>query len=226
LNEGFRYAFGFAPIRSLLMLLALVSLMGMPLSTLMPVFARDILHGGPGLLGLLMGATGVGALSAALYLASRASILGLGREIVAAAGMFGLGVIGFSFSDMVPLSLIILVVTGFAMMLQMAGSNTLLQTIVDDDKRGRVMSLYTMAFMGSAPLGSILGGSLAERYGAPLALQVGGGMCLIGAVLFGCQLPKLREQIRPIYRRVGILPEVANAVQISADLAAPPKEAP
>jgi MFS family permease len=225
LKEGFAYAFGFAPIRTLLLLIGLVSLMGMPLSVLLPVFAEEILGGGATLLGFLMGASGIGALAAALYLASRTTVLGLGRQMIWATTFFGLGMAVFSLSRSVPLSLAALTVTGFCMMLQMAASNTLLQTIVDEDKRGRVMSLYTMAFMGTAPLGSLLAGAVADRYGAPVALQIGGAACVVGALLFGTRLPRLREQVRPIYERIGVLPQVAAAVENAAELTTPPERA-
>ncbi len=148
LQEGFSYAFGFAPIKYILMLVALISAMGMPYTVLMPIFAKDILGGGPHTLGFLMGATGVGALTGALYLASRRTVVGLGRWIAIAAGIFGLGLIGFSFARVLSLSMSLLFVVGFGMMTQMASCNTILQTIAEDDKRGRVMSFYTMAFMG------------------------------------------------------------------------------
>jgi MFS family permease len=224
LIEGFRYGFGFPPIRALLLLLALVSLMGMPLSVLMPVFANDILHGGPTLFGVLTGASGCGALAAALYLASRKSVLGLGRIMTGATAVFGISLIAFSLSRSIPLSIGLLVVAGCSMMLEMAASNTLIQTIVDEDKRGRVMSLYTMAFFGTAPLGSLLAGTIASHGGAPLALQVSGVACLVGAILFARSLPRLREFVRPIYQRAGILPQVAVAIETTAELEVPPQE--
>jgi len=224
--EGFSYAFGFEPIRALLLSPGMVSLMGMPLSVLLPIFATDILKGGPSLLGFLIGASGIGALTAALYLASRGTVLGLGRQMALATGVFGAGMIAFASSRSIPLSLGILVVTGFCMMLQMAAANTLLQTIVDEDKRGRVMSLYTMAFMGTAPIGSLLAGLIANNFSAPLALEIGGATCIVGSLLFARKLPSLREQVRPIYQRAGILPEVAIAVETSAELHTPPEESP
>jgi MFS family permease len=224
LAEGFAYAFGFAPIRALLVLLGLVSLMGMPLSTLLPVFANDILRGGPRLFGFLASASGIGALSAGLYLASRPTVLGLGRLIAWATGLFGASMLVFAFSRSVPLSLVTAVAVGFFMMLQLASSNTLLQTIVDDDKRGRVMSIYTMAFMGTAPLGSLMAGGVAHWLSAPAALQISGVSCIVAAVLFARHLPNLREQVRPIYQRAGILPQVAVALETTADLVAPPEE--
>jgi MFS family permease len=207
LQEGFSYAFGFAPIRSILLLLALVSLMGMPYMVLMPIFAGKILHGGPQAFGFLLGASGSGALIGALYLASRRSVLGLGRIIVIASGLFGIGLIVFSLSRVFWLSLLSMLLTGFGMMVQMASSNTVLQTIVEEDKRGRVMSFYTMAFMGMVPFGSLLAGSLANMIGAPNTVMVGGIACIFGSALFAKKLATLREMVRPIYIEKGIFVE-------------------
>jgi MFS family permease len=206
-KEGFSYAFGFPPIRSLLLLLGLVSLLGMPYIVLMPVFAKNILHGGPHTLGFLLGASGVGALVGAIYLASRKSVLGLGRLITIALNIFGIGLIAFSLSRTLSLSLLLLVFTGFGMMVQMASSNTVLQTIVEEDKRGRVMSLYTMAFMGMVPFGSLLAGSLASKIGAPGTIMISGVACILGSILFARKLPLLRGLVRPIYMRKGIIRE-------------------
>ena len=158
LKEGFSYTFNFEPIKSIILLLALISLMGMPYAVLMPVIAKEILHGDSFTFGFLMGASGVGALMGGIYLASRRNVLGLEKIIPLSASVFGLGLITFSLSRVFLLSSILMVVTGLGMMLQMASSNTIIQTVVDDDKRGRVMSLYTMAFMGSAPFGSFIAG--------------------------------------------------------------------
>jgi MFS family permease len=224
LREGWRYVAGSAPIRSILLLLAVVSLVGMPYTVLMPVFASTILHGGPHTLGFLMAATGVGALLGALFLANRRTVLGLGKVIPAMAGVFGAGLIGFSLSRSLWLSLILLLVTGLGFMVQMAASNTLIQTLVDDDKRGRVMSFYLMAFMGTAPFGSLLAGGLAHRIGAPRTLLLGGCGCIAGAIWFASLLPKLRERVRPIYVRMGILPEMAEGIASAAELAVPPEQ--
>jgi MFS family permease len=205
MKEGFSYAFGFAPIKYILLLLTLVSLMGMPYTVLMPVFAKEILHGDSHTFGFLMGATGLGALTGALYLASKKSILGLGKLIPIASAVFGFGLITFSVSRFLSLSVVLLVITGFGMMLQMAASNTILQTIVDDDKRGRVMSLYTMAFMGTAPFGSLLAGSLADLIGSPNTILAGGIACVSGAIIFARKLPELRKTIRPIYIKMGVI---------------------
>jgi MFS family permease len=207
LREGWTYVAGSPPIRSILLLLALVSLVGMPYTVLMPVFASKILHGGSHTLGFLMAATGLGALAGAVFLANRRSVLGLGRIIPLMAGLFGAGLIGFSLSRTLWLSIPLLFVTGLGFMVQMAASNTLLQTLVEDDKRGRVMSFYTMAFMGTAPFGSLLAGSLATRFGAPHTLLLGGVGCIAAACWFATLLPGLRELVRPIYVQMGILPE-------------------
>jgi MFS family permease len=220
LREGWRYASRFAPIRDILLLLALVSLVGMPYTVLMPVFANDVLHGGPSTLGLLMAASGVGALIGALFLAARKTVLGLGKFIPWMAGAFGAGLIVFSFSRRLWLSLLLMVVTGLGFMVQMAASNTVLQTIVEEDKRGRVMSFYTMAFMGTAPFGSLLAGSAAQRIGAPHTLFIGGVGCLLGALWFATSLPALR---RPIYVKIGILPEMAAGIQHTSELSVPPE---
>jgi len=213
LKEGLNYSFGFSPIRSILLLLALVSLVGMPYTVLMPVFARDILRGGPHTLGFLMGSVGAGALAGAVYLASRKTVLGLGKVITFAATVFGVGLILFSFSRHLLLSMVLLFFVGMGMMLQMAASNTVLQTIVDDDKRGRVMSFYAMAFFGMAPLGSLMAGSLGSKIGAPATVMIGGICCIIGALIFLHRLPALRKLVHPIYRKRGILTEVAAGLQ-------------
>lgn len=198
-KEGLTYVLGFAPIRCILMLLALVSFTGMPYTVLMPVFASEILHGGPHTLGFLMGASGTGALAGAFFLASRKTIKGLERNIPLAAGLFGTGLILFSQSRCLLFSLFVLLFTGFGMMVQMASCNTVVQTIVDDDKRGRVMSLYAAAFMGVVPFGSLFAGSMASWFGAPNAVLLGGIASVVGALLFSSRLPALREVILPIY---------------------------
>jgi MFS family permease len=218
LAEGFRYAFGFAPIRAIMVLLATVSLAGFPYTVLMPVFARDILDGDSHLLGFLTGAGGVGALGGALYMASRRTVLGLGKVISLAGGGFGVSLIAFSFSRWIPLSFVLMLATGFCMMVQMASSNTVLQTLVDDDKRGRVMSIYTMAFMGMAPFGSLLAGTGASALGAPATVLLGGVVCIVGAVAFASSLPTLRRLVRPIYVKRGILPEIAEGLRSATEL--------
>jgi MFS family permease len=206
LKEGFIYAYGFLPIRNILLLLGWTSLVGMAYTTLMPVFAKDILHGNSQTFGFLMAASGMGAAIGAIYLASRKSVIGLLRIIGVASGIFGLSLIAFSFSHSLWLSLILLLLVGFGMMVQMASSNTVLQTVVDDTKRGRVMSLYAMSFL-MGPFGSLLGGSLASKIGAPYTIIISGASCLLGSFLFIKKLPSLRGMIRPIYVQKGILSE-------------------
>jgi MFS family permease len=218
LREGWRYVTRFQPVRSILLLLGLVSLVGMPYTVLMPIFATRILHGGPHTLGFLMGASGIGALASAIWLATRKSVLGLGRVIPIMSAMFGAGLISFSLSHWLSLSLILMLFTGFGMMQQMAASNTILQTIVDENMRGRVMSYYSMAFAGSAPFGSLAAGIIADRIGAPATLMVGGGACILGAAWFVTQLKQIRHQIRPIYIRLGILPEMAAGIETATVL--------
>jgi len=224
LKDGVRYALGFAPIRSLLFLVGLVSVVGVPFTVLMPIFATDVLHGGPHTLGLLMSSLGVGALGGALLLAARGSVRGLGRVILAAVILFGLSLVGFALSRNEWLSMALLAAAGLGMMVHMASSNTILQTIVDEDKRGRVMSFYAMASMGSVPLGSLLSGALAARVGAPVTVVLGGIACLLGAAGFARGLPRLRQQIRPIYARLGVIPEVAAGLHTAAEPSAPPRD--
>lgn len=203
-REGCRYTFGSPPLRSLLILLAVSSLVGAPYTVLMPVFAKTILGGGPHTLGFLMGAGGAGALLAALTLAARSSVRGLTGLVPRAGALFGLGLILFSFSRSAPLSMILILLAAAGFMVQVAGSNTILQTIVDDDKRGRVLSLFVLSFLGTAPFGSLFAGAVADRWGAPFALQVGGVCCLAGALWFVRQLPSVRAAIRPIYERLSV----------------------
>jgi MFS family permease len=205
LRAGLRYVSTFVPVRTLLLLLALVSVMGMPYTVLMPEIATRVLHGGPNTLGFLMAATGVGALASALYLASRQTVIGLGRAIAVAVTTFGVGLIVFGASHWLLFSLAILTVVGGAFMLALAGTNTIVQTIVDEDLRGRVMAFYAMAFLGTAPLGSLLAGVLASRIGAPATIQAGGAACVVGGLVFALRLPRLRELVRPIYARQGII---------------------
>jgi MFS family permease len=224
LRDGWIYIRGFRPIWWILLLLALISLVGMPYTTLMPIFAGRILHGGAHTLGFLMGATGVGALIGAVRLAARRTVLGLGRVIPMTAAGFGASLIAFSMSRYQWLSMLLLVVTGFCFMQQMASSNTILQTIVEDKKRGRVMSFYSMAFQGVAPFGSLIAGAAASRVGAPLTLLIGGAICIAGAALFASQLPVLRRLVRPIYVQMGVIPEVASGIQAASALQQPAEE--
>ncbi len=218
LREGFRYAFNSVPIKHILILLSLVSLTGVPYQVLMPVFAKDIFHGGPKTLGFLMAMAGFGALMGAIYLAARKSVVGLGRIIALAALSFGVGVSIFSFSKDLWFSLFMICFAGFSMMVQMAASNTILQTIVEEDKRGRIMSFYTMSFMGTTPFGSLLAGSLASKIGAPHTLFLGGVCCIIGALVFFRKLPLIREKIRPIYVEKGIIPEMVKGIGAASGL--------
>ena len=206
LHEGWAYVTGFVPVRTILMLFAVVSLMGMPVVVLMPIFAAKVLHGGPHTLGFLMGAMGVGALASALSLAARRNVRGLIRGIPIAAVIFSIGLIGFGFSHWFWLSMLTALVAGVGMMQGMAASNTVIQTLVSEEMRGRVMSFYTMAFMGMAPFGSLLAGSMASAFGAPTAVVVTGTVVLLGAAWFFTRLPAIRKIIRPIYREMGILP--------------------
>jgi len=180
--------------------------MGMPFVVLMPIFAAQVLHGGPHTLGFLMGAMGVGALISALALAARKSVLGLVRMIPIAAAVFGVGLIGFGLSRWFWLSMVMVLIAGMGMMQGMAGSNTIIQTIVPEDKRGRVMSYYTVAFVGMAPFGSLLAGSVAHVIGAPWTVAMNGGVVLLGAGWFWTQSAAVRREMRPIYREMGILP--------------------
>jgi MFS family permease len=206
LKVGWTYVSEFVPVRTILLLFAVVSLMGMPFVVLMPIFAARVLHGGPHTLGFLMGAMGVGALVSALSLAARKSVRGLVRMIPIAAAVFGLGLIGFGLSRVFWLSMIMVFVAGMGMMQGMAASNTIIQTIVSEDKRGRVMSYYTMAFMGMAPFGSLLAGTMAHKVGAPWTVIVNGAVVVLGAAWFATRLPEVRREIRPVYREMGILP--------------------
>ncbi len=216
LKEGWTYVSKFAPVRTILLLFATISLMGMPFTVLMPVFAAKVLHGGAHTLGFLMGALGAGALVGAISLAFRKSVLGLGRLIAISSAIFGAGLIAFGLSRVLWLSLVLMVITGYGMMQQMAASNTIIQTIVPEDKRGRVMSYYTMAFVGMAPFGSLLAGGLAHLVSAPMTLLMTGACCIVAAGWFATQLPNIRLHIRPIYRELGILPPEVIAVMADA----------
>lgn len=213
LKEGIVYAFGFPPIRALLLLVALVSLTGASYAQLLPVFAQQILHGGPLTQGLLASSAGLGAFAGAMYLAMRRDVRGLSLLIAWAPTVFGIGLIGMGLSSSLWITLAVLPVVGFGMITQMAATNTMIQTIVDDDKRGRVMSFYSMAFMGTIPLGSLLAGSLVHFIGAPRTVMIAGLCCIAGSLVFLSKLPKLRRMIHPIYVRKGIIPEMAAGLQ-------------
>jgi MFS family permease len=205
LKEGWVYVSGFRPIRTILLLFALLSLMGMPFMVLMPIFASIVLHGGPDTLGFLLGASGVGAFISAVSLALRKTVRGLTTMIQISAFLFGIGLICFGLSQVLPLSIFLMLIVGFGMMQGMAASNTVIQTLVPEDKRGRVMSYYTMAFVGMTPFGSLLAGSLAHRLGAPNAVIITGAFCLAGAIWFSTQLKSIRTIMRPIYVEMGII---------------------
>src|SRR4051794_4811943 len=205
LVTGFRYVTSFVPVRSALLLLSLVSVMGMPYTVLMPAISANVLHGGPHTLGFLMTASGAGALVGALYLASRRSVIGLGRAMAVAAATFGVGLTAFSFSRSLWLSLVLLPIVGAGMMITMAATNTIIQTIVEEQLRGRVMAFYTMAFLGTAPIGSLIAGVAADRIGPQRTILFGGLSCIVAGVWFAFRLPLLRELVRPIYVERGIL---------------------
>jgi MFS family permease len=203
--EGFRFVRDTAPIKALLLLLGLISLVAMPYTVLMPIFADRILHGGARGLGILMGATGVGALLGALTLATRTGVHGLGRWVTFSCAGFAITLMAFALSRNFWLSAALLVPVGFCMMLEMSSSNTLIQAMVPDHLRGRVMSVYSMMFMGMAPFGALFGGALADRIGAPLTVCMGAVACLGGAVIFGLRLPKLRVEARRLIVAQGMV---------------------
>jgi len=218
MREGFRYAFGFFPIRTLLTLLALVSLLGVPYVVLLPVFARDVLGGDARTLGLLTSAAGMGALVGALVLASRSTVRGLSPVIASSTALFGAALVALAFSRNVWLSAAIVALTGYGIMSATACMNTIIQTLVDEEMRGRMMSFYAMAFMGMTPLGSLLAGAIALRLGAPITVLLGGAACLVLALWFRLQIPKFREAVRPIYQKLGIIPEVAEGLRTASEL--------
>lgn len=222
LYEGFLYVAGFAPIRAILLLVALVSLAGTSYSVLLPLIAVQTLGGEAGTFGALTIASGLGALTGAVFLATRSTVVGLGRWLAIAPLLLAGGLTVLGVSQSLGLSLAALVFVGFGMMVQMGSSNILVQTLVDEDKRGRVMSFYTMAFVGFAPIGSLAAGTIAARFGLSTALYAAAIGCGAGGLLFGSQLPRLRRIVRPHYVRLGILPEVPSAVHPTV---APPSPA-
>ncbi len=213
LREGWAYVSSFTPVRTILLLFALVSLMGMPYMVLMPIFAAQVLHGGAHTLGFLMGAAGVGALVSAFSLVLRRSVRGLTRMIPISAAVFGGGLVAFGFSRWLWLSLALMVFVGFGMLQGMTASNTIIQTLVPEDKRGRVMSYYTAAFVGMAPWGSLLAGSMAHWIGAPRTVMFTGSCCIAGGIWFWTRLPAIRREMRPVYERLGILTPIPQPVQ-------------
>jgi MFS family permease len=206
MREGWDYVRTFRPIRTILLLFALVSLMGWPYSVLLPIFAGQLLHGGPHTLGWLTGSSGIGALVSALSLMVRKSVWGLTRMVQIAVAMLGCALILFGLSHTLWLSLVLMVFVGFGLMQAAAVSNTIIQSLVTEDKRARVMGYYTMAFFGAAPFGSLLAGMLAHRIGAPHTVMVTGAFCVAGALWFTLDLPKVNAGIQPIYQEMGLLP--------------------
>jgi MFS family permease len=206
LRVGYRYVRESAPIRTALVVLAIVSTMAMPYTVLMPAYAAEVLHGGPNTLGLLMTASGVGALGGGLYLASRQSVVGLGRVAAYSTLIFGAGLVAFAFTTSLWVALAVLPFVGAGFMVEMAATNTVLQTLVTDDLRGRVMAFYTMAFFGTAPLGSLLAGLAADRIGARWTIAAGGVISVAAGFWLVSRLPALRAIVRPIYIERGILP--------------------
>ena len=205
MRVGFEYVSRFLPVRSALLLLSLVSILGMPYTVLMPMISSTILHGGAHTLGFLMTASGVGALAGALYLASRSSVLGLGRIMVLSTATFGVGLVVFSLSRTLWFALLALPFVGAGMMITMASTNTIIQTVVSEELRGRVMAFYTMAFLGTAPIGSLLAGVAADRIGPTATVRFGGVACIAAALWFASRLPALRLLVRPIYVERGII---------------------
>jgi MFS family permease len=206
LKEGWDFVRHNAPIRTILLLFALVSLMGIPFTVLMPIFAAQVLQGGPHTLGFLMGAMGVGSLVSALTLVLRKSVRGLLKMIPIAAASFGAGLVLFGLSHVLWISMTMLLLVGFGMMQGLTASNTIIQTIVPEDKRGRVMSYYTVAFVGMAPFGSLMAGALARSIGAPWTVIISGISCILGAIWFLTQIKQVRKAMRPIYQQLGIIP--------------------
>jgi MFS family permease len=224
LRAGFVYGFRFLPIRMVLNLVAAAAIFGVPFTVLLPVFAVEVLHGDARTLGFMMSATGVGALSGALFLAARETVRGLSKVIVACATLFGGALVVFGLSRWLWLSLLALALAGFGMMVMMAASNTFLQTIATERKRGRIVSMYTMAYIGLAPFGSLLAGAVAQRLSASFTIAFGGVTVIGSALLFARYIPEFRELVRPIYRELGIIPEVATGIQAATHLTTTPEE--
>jgi MFS family permease len=216
MREGWTYVSSFMPVRTILILFALISLMGMPYMVLMPIFAASVLHGGPHTLGFLMGAAGAGALVSAFSLVLRRSVRGLTKMIPTAAIIFGVGLFCFGLSRWLWLSLVLMLFVGFGMLQGMTVSNTIIQTLVPEDRRGRVMSYYTAAFMGMAPFGSLLAGSLAHWIGAPRTVMFTGSCCIAGGLWFWSRLPAIRREMRPVYEQLGIIAPVPEVIEEQA----------
>lgn len=224
IKDGISYSFGFLPIKYILFYTAAMSIVAMPYSILMPVFAKSILHGGPQTYGFLLWSTGIGAFIGAIFLARRKTVHGLDLVVVMAAGIFSAGVIGFSFSRTIWLSLLFIALPGFGIMVQMASINTILQTIVDDNMRGRVLSLHIIGFIGIAPFGSLLAGISAHHIGTPYTMLFSGILSIAVMVVFAKRLPSIRKLVHPIYARKGIIPEIATGLAAAAQVSAQTKE--
>jgi MFS family permease len=224
LKDGIGYAFGFLPIKVILILLAFIGLVAMPYIVIMPVFARDILAGDSRTYGFLMAASGIGAITGALFLASQTNVARLSKIILLSMSTFAVGAIIFSLSRTMWFSMIMMVFIGFGLMSLIVSLNTLLQTIVDDRKRGRVMSLYTMSFLGMAPLGSLLAGTAAHSIGAPMTVLLCGVLCLLAVILFSRKLPQISKMIKPVYARKGITPAVTDAIGTVSNLSTQTKD--
>ncbi|HEY0478741.1 MAG TPA: MFS transporter [Kofleriaceae bacterium] len=207
LAEGLRYVWNFPLVRSVLLLLAASSVLGGAYGTLLPVIAATRLHGGPGTLGILMSSAGLGALAGALYLASRTSVVGLAAVIKRCSLGLGAGLVALELADSTLVAVPMLFVVGMAMMMQLASTNTLCQSIVEDRMLGRVISLYAVAFFGGAPVGALLEGALASQIGAIHTLAVAGAICIVCGLVFAARLPELRKISRPLYVRLGLLDE-------------------
>jgi MFS family permease len=212
IGEGWEYVRSFSPIRTILLLFALVSLMGYPYAVLLPLFAGQILHGGAYTLGWLTAASGIGALVSGLSLAARKSVVGLTRMIQIAVAMLGFALILFGLSRALWLSLVLMVFVGFGLMQGASVSNTIVQSLVPEDKRARVMSYYTMAFFGAAPFGSLLAGALAHQIGAPYTVMLTGAVCVLGSLWFTVELPTVKADMHPIYQDQGLLPRDAAPI--------------
>lgn len=223
-QAGFRYIFGFPPLRSILFLMGFVGFIGMPFTVLFPVFASEILGAGPKTYGFLVASAGVGALVGALTMASRKNVLGLEKLIALCCCLFGLGLMAFAYSKFLVLSVLILFFVGFALMIQMSSTNIVFQTIVEDDKRGRLMSFYSISIIGTSPFGHLLIGALASKMGAPLTLSLCGFAIFVAALLFAKKLPMLKKKMHPVYVKMGILPEVASGIQTATNLTTPPED--
>jgi MFS family permease len=218
LREGWTYVTGSLPLRNILLLFAVVSLMGWPFMTLMPVFAAQVLHGGPHTMGFLTGAVGFGAFLAAMSMVLRRTMRGLEIWLPQSAFLFGIGLIFFGFSHWQWLSILLMVVTGFGMIKGLVSSNTILQTLTDDQMRGRVMSYYTLAMLGMAPFGTLLTGVVANAIGAPRTVMISGVLCIAGGLWFFSQLGKIRADMQPIYQQKGIAPSVDAEQELGAEV--------